>query len=101
MQIFAKSAKWEQEMWNLHKNFTTFSNRNEIKIYCYHFLISSTEVNKMKVVLSLLVCLSIAVAHPLGEDGANFANEAIKQAQTSLLIPHDAIIQNVKLSFNF
>ena len=55
----------------------------------------------MKVVLSLLVCLSIAVARPLGEEGANFANEAIKQAQTSLLIPHDAIIQNVRLKFNF
>jgi hypothetical protein len=49
----------------------------------------------MKVVLCLFVCLSVAAAYPVGEEGANFANEAIKQAQTSHLIPHDAIIQNV------
>lgn len=52
----------------------------------------------MKVVLCLIVCASIAAAIPVpqgGEDGAKFANEAITQAQNSLLIPKDAIIQNV------
>lgn len=50
----------------------------------------------MKVVLCLFACLAYAAAFPQHE-GAQFANEAIKQAQTSHLIPHDAIIQNVRL----
>lgn len=39
---------------------------------------------------------SVVVAIPInGEEGAKFANEAISQAQQSLLIPRDAIIHNV------
>lgn len=53
----------------------------------------------MKVVLCLFACLSIAVAFPHPQEGAQFANEAIKQAQTSHLIPHDAVIQNVRKSY--
>jgi hypothetical protein len=53
----------------------------------------------MKVVLCLVACLSVAAAFP--QEGAQFANEAIKQAQTSHLIPHDAIIQNVRAMSQF
>jgi hypothetical protein len=115
MQIFAKSVENESKKCEIYiktfffiiltptdeKEFTTFSIRNEIKIKL--FLSSRLSFhthsvfNKMKVVLCLFVCLSIAAALPVGEEGANFANEAIKQAQTSHLIPHDAIIQNVSV----
>jgi hypothetical protein len=46
------------------------------------------------------MCASAVVAIPLnGEEGAKFANEAISQAQQSLLIPRDAIIHNVRKLF--
>lgn len=50
----------------------------------------------MKTFLCLLVCVTVALAMPQRE-GATFTNEAIRQAQTSLLIPKDAQIQNVIL----
>jgi hypothetical protein len=48
----------------------------------------------MKVVLCLFACLAYAAAfpHPQGQD---FNNEAIRQAQQSHLIPHNAIIHGV------
>jgi hypothetical protein len=53
----------------------------------------------MKVVFCLFACLSIALALPQRE-GAAFTNDAIKQAQSSHLIPAGAEIQNV-ISFMF
>jgi hypothetical protein len=59
----------------------------------------------MKVVLCLFACLTIVAARP--QEGAQFANEAIKQATAQRLIPGDAIIQGVstltsiQLSVNF
>lgn len=50
--------------------------------------------SKMKVVFCLFACLSIALALPQRE-GAAFTNDAIKQAQSSHLIPAGAQIQNV------
>lgn len=50
----------------------------------------------MKVVLCFFACLSVAVAFP--QEGAQFANEAIKQAQTSHLLPSDAVIHKVRIS---
>ncbi|CAG9800856.1 unnamed protein product [Chironomus riparius] len=51
----------------------------------------------MKVVLCLFACLAYAAAfpHPQGQD---FNNEAIRQAQQSHLIPHNAIIHGVEKS---
>lgn len=48
----------------------------------------------MKVVICLFVCLSVALAMPQKE-GSAFTQDAIKQAQTSLLIPSGAKIENV------
>jgi hypothetical protein len=53
----------------------------------------------MKVVFCLFACLSIALALPQRE-GAAFTNDAIKQAQSSHLIPAGAEIQNV-ISFMY
>lgn len=47
----------------------------------------------MKVVLCLVACLSVALARP--QEGAAFTNDAIRQAQSSHLIPANAQIQNV------
>jgi hypothetical protein len=53
----------------------------------------------MKVVICLFACLSLALALPQRE-GAAFTNDAIKQAQSSHLIPAGAAIENVSfLSF--
>ena len=49
----------------------------------------------MKVVLCLFACLSLALALPQRE-GAAFTNDAIRQAQSSHLIPAGATIQNVQ-----
>lgn len=49
----------------------------------------------MKFLISLLfVTVGMAVAFPQRE-GVAFSNEAIKQAQSTLLIPKDAEIHNV------
>lgn len=49
----------------------------------------------MKVVICLLVCVTIASAFPQRE-GAQFSNEAIRQAQQTHLIPKNAEIQKVE-----
>lgn len=49
----------------------------------------------MKVVLCLFACLSLALALPQREGDA-FTNDAIRQAQSSHLIPAGATIQNVR-----
>lgn len=46
----------------------------------------------MKVALCLVACLSVALARP--QEGAAFTNDAIRQAQSSHLIPANAQIQN-------
>lgn len=48
----------------------------------------------MKVVICLFACLSIALAMPQRE-GSAFTNDAIRQAQSSALIPQGAKIENV------
>lgn len=53
--------------------------------------------SKMKVVLCLFACFTIAVAMPQQQEGAAFTNEAIAQAQKSNLIPAGAQIQDVRL----
>lgn len=50
----------------------------------------------MKTFLCLLICITVALAMPQ-RDGESFTNEAIRQAQSSLLIPKDATIQNVTI----
>lgn len=47
--------------------------------------------------LLVLAFVAVAAAFPQRE-GAAFSNEAIKQAQSTLLIPKDAEIQKVKQS---
>lgn len=50
----------------------------------------------MKVTLAFtLTILAFAVAYPQN-DGSQFTNEAIRQAQNTHLIPHDATIQDVQ-----
>lgn len=48
----------------------------------------------MKAVLCFAAILAVAVAYP--NEGADYTNEAIRQAQNSQLIPADAEIQNVQ-----
>lgn len=48
----------------------------------------------MKFLLFLIVCVCAAAAYPT-QEGAAYTNEAIRQAQTSRLIPQNAQIQNV------
>lgn len=50
----------------------------------------------MKSILCVIGLIAIAVAYP-AQDGAAYTNEAIRQAQSSRLIPQDAQIQNVSL----
>lgn len=52
----------------------------------------------MKVVLCLFAVLAVVAAFPQRE-GEVFSNEAIKQAQSSYLIPKDAQIQKVSFYF--
>lgn len=49
---------------------------------------------KMKSILCLIGLVVIAAAYP-AQEGAAYTNEAIRQAQTSHLIPQNAQIQNV------
>lgn len=49
----------------------------------------------MKAVLCFAAILAVAVAYPANE-GADYTNEAIRQAQNSQLIPANAEIQNVQ-----
>lgn len=60
-----------------------------VDIHRYFFLI----YRKMKFFL-VLAFVAFAAAFPQRE-GAAFSNEAIKQAQSTLLIPKDAEIQKV------
>lgn len=48
----------------------------------------------MKSFICLLGLFAIAAAYP-AQEGAAYTNEAIRQAQTSHLIPQNAQIQNV------
>lgn len=50
----------------------------------------------MKSILCLLGLFAIAAAYP-AQEGAAYTNEAIRQAQTSHLIPQNAQIQNVSM----
>lgn len=51
---------------------------------------------KVSLVCALIVAVvGVAVAYPQRE-GAQFTNEAIRQAQNTYLIPRDAQIQNVQ-----
>lgn len=49
---------------------------------------------KMKAIVCLFGLFAIAAAYPT-QEGAAYTNEAIRQAQTSHLIPQNAQIQNV------
>lgn len=49
----------------------------------------------MKCVIALFCLVAVACAMPQRE-GAQFTNEAIRQAQNTFLIPKDAEIQNVQ-----
>lgn len=49
----------------------------------------------MKSIICLFALVAVAVAYP-AQDGAAYTNEAIRQAQTSHLIPQNAQIQNVR-----
>ncbi|XP_065173651.1 uncharacterized protein [Atheta coriaria] len=49
----------------------------------------------MKLFIGLLVCVVAVAAAPQKEGGA-YTNEAIRQAQNTLLIPKDAQIQKVQ-----
>lgn len=53
----------------------------------------------MKFLICLFAVVAIAVAFPQRE-GQQFSNEAIRQAQDSLLIPRDAQIQTVSYCSN-
>lgn len=74
--------------------------KSEIKFACKNFrysngiFLSLFLSSKMKVALCLIACLSLALALPQKE-GQAFSNDAIRQAQTSSLIPSDAKIENV------
>lgn len=48
----------------------------------------------MKAIICLAAIVSIAVAYP-AQEGAAYTNEAIRQAQSSHLIPQNAQIQKV------
>lgn len=50
--------------------------------------------------LSIIVLVAVATAAP-AQDGAAYTSEAIRQAQTSRLIPQNAQIQNVCNCFFF
>lgn len=50
----------------------------------------------MKSILCLIGLFVIAAAYP-AQEGAAYTNEAIRQAQTSHLIPQNAQIQNVSV----
>lgn len=54
---------------------------------------------KMKSILCLIGLVAIAAAYP-AQEGAAYTNEAIRQAQTSHLIPQNAQIQNVSIKIN-
>ncbi|XP_026462023.1 uncharacterized protein LOC113371736 [Ctenocephalides felis] len=51
----------------------------------------------MKCMFVVFFCaLAYAAAYPQQKDGAVYSNEAIRQAQSTFLIPKDAQIQNVQ-----
>lgn len=50
----------------------------------------------MKVIICLAALVAITIAYPANE-GAAYTNEAIRQAQSSHLIPQGAQIQNVNI----
>lgn len=50
----------------------------------------------MKLIICFAALIAVAVAYP-AQDGAAYTNEAIRQAQSSHLIPQNAQIQNVWL----
>lgn len=52
----------------------------------------------MKAIICLAAIIAVAVAYP-AQEGAAYTNEAIRQAQTSHLIPQNAQIQKVCFSF--
>lgn len=52
---------------------------------------------KMKVVICLLAIVTITFGFPQQHEGFAFSNDAIKQAQSTYLIPRDAQIQSVIL----
>lgn len=51
----------------------------------------------MKAIICFAAIIAVAVAYP-AQEGAAYTNEAIRQAQTSHLIPQNAQIQKVRLS---
>lgn len=53
----------------------------------------------MKAIVCLFAIIAVAVAYP-AQEGAAYTNEAIRQAQTSHLIPQNAQIQEVRLVFH-
>lgn len=49
----------------------------------------------MKAIICFATIIAVAVAYP-AQDGAAYTNEAIRQAQSSHLIPQNAQIQKVR-----
>lgn len=49
----------------------------------------------MKAIICFAAIIAVAVAYP-AQEGAAYTNEAIRQAQTSHLIPQNAQIQKVR-----
>lgn len=58
------------------------------------FFHSRSVGHKMKAVICLTTLIAVAVAYP-AQEGAAYTNEAIRQAQSSHLIPQNAQIQKV------
>lgn len=55
----------------------------------------------MKAIICLAAMIAVAAAYP-AQEGAAYTNEAIRQAQTSHLIPQNAQIQNARnILYNF
>lgn len=52
----------------------------------------------MKAIICFVAVIAVAVAYP-AQEGAAYTNEAIRQAQSSHLIPHNAQIQKVRNLF--
>lgn len=58
-------------------------------------IVESKRKKKMKSVICFAVLIGAVIAYP-AQDGAAYTNEAIRQAQSSHLIPQNAQIQNVR-----
>lgn len=64
------------------------------------FLAFLSQTSSQSIMHSYLFCLLVALAAVAAapqREGAAYTKEAIKQAQNTHLIPHDAVIQKVRV----